>query len=653
MNIVEDLANFYRDNQEDILKTLDLKISKTIVFIVDNNKKITSIVKYETVDKGKTQLKSYLFKINDVYDFVDNKTEKKINLTEYERYGRDVDDTWFKTIKINSGYLLDDANNGVCSNNKLISSTISKVFKFRNKKGKFEKKEDNNINHIKNNNLVENYFNSLPNEYDIVFSDIVNNILSNFIDINGYINYKSGDISFVIPKDYDIFIIKQELSELEAIEYYNTYLDSRIYNKKNGSFTTTNGSNSKKKFYNLNIKSKYNNSYLNNNSISDINILKNYTCFINIMKYIPNKFLVIEDRNIYQNIFDISRKNDNDYDDIMKLLYGQENSLLKNKELKILNIQNFQYSYVNISNLKMNYNKINFDKDGYKNELFSRYEIMKEIISVFDSEKNKVFMDLVNSNKDKYINSLYSNHKISLTNILNNIQSDLRLFVYENKKINTVSLYNMVEDFIINNNLLNKTRLYKLTELEFNLTGNNLINNMNSLDIKIDSICGIQTFKNISSLEESLNEIGMDILNSDDKESDVYHNFFKLYQNKKVRDKYLKEDTINHFKIDNIEEYSYLLGVLVYYNKSLSLSLSKSWMDISEYKNNSIKKSIDRYIILSDKFQSNRGESKVFRNLQTNLLEFVVSNQEFDKKIDYIYFNYGINKSTKYIWKSK
>jgi hypothetical protein len=169
---------------------------------------------------------------------------------------------------------------------------------------------------------------------------------------------------------------------------------------------------------------------------------------------------------------------------------------------------------------------------------------------------------------------------------------------------------------------------------------------MKEFSDKINAICGVFHFKNLLELEENLNEDGLDKLNNCDV------NFMKNYDKRKCNGKYLKNNGGGDISITNISEFSYLLGVLVHFQKSHSKSKDVGSMGVAEYRNNSKKNAIDKYLILCDKYQHNRDSNSLFYNKLNSALLSYMGNDDF-VEIDYLLFYSGTVKSKEHIWKSE
>lgn len=756
MNIVEDLANFYKENSDEIYHSLSLTKKEIInVFLLDKNGNINSITKI-------------------------------INHDEYiNLYGSGFDKDLLKTVCLNSKYFNDDANLQITGGNKIIASTIPQLIKFVHKKGADvgitgEKEElletysnlmNNKIsdveiaefyNHIESlgrdglsilikeydlNNLknkkdlelsIKNYYKpfesvKIPNikEEKNIILDKITKLFSSKLpkeeDINEFLNYVNNldreglidifndltlpkytieriinkyyaefkqilklDTNYVIDairnnKQIDKFIIglkgvygneyvdtfndfyfkvkdtlinfgkvidgKIIYNNLEIdngdivmficedekpsyVENYKKYIKYRMFVENIFSITMGNSPKKYSRFQYLNTV--YEDFYFKNNcSEHDFEMMINYATFMNIMRFIPNKFLVIDSE--YSNNFTQNKEIFELFKDISNL----------KKDVKILHFNSvgdiLYYDYVNTSNIYFRYKNYSFDNNHTMNDSMDNYILYRKFMNILGE---KIYINFFGDN-NKSIESIYGTN-INITPLLNTIKRDMFDIVYLNKrdKSRIDNIYSTIKDFILNNNLLltkkdkeiipDRNKIYKILELLFNTKNEEPMNNLEKM---INQIKGYVYFDSQHLLENNLNEKGLKLLKDKDER------FYNSYKECKTHISNLVSYETERV-IENINEFSYLLGVLFSYQKLHSVANNKH-EDIIKFKNKKAYDALSIYIDTNDKYRHLRKDNSSYSKLESALLNYgIINNTE---NIDYIIFNLGYSESKKYI----
>ena len=662
MNIVEDLAEFYKENENSIIRSIEPKIENcNLIKICQKTGKILEHIYFDTNRKPNKELS--------------------------------VDDNYrIKFLILNSKYLFDDANNSI-DPTKQISSTVPNVIKFVNtvSSGKNRLVYDR----IVKDNLIDKYFNKIiEGRFGVDLSKIKRDyILSDILDkepthnTNLYYKYeyfknnvnkilKSSHINnegdLIINKNIKIlkgssvlFIIDD--SELDTIRNeYNKYLESRLFLGKEKYYSATNSGSTRKFYRVLNENINYPNYYYNNlkkidSKYEKCDVLLNYAKFMNIIKAIPNKYLVTNKG--YINVFD-SQFTESKISEVI-------NDICKHSKSKNTKVLHFSpkgeiifYDSLNLTNIKYKYKQIfEFNKNSKSKKYRisnnitekTKYNIYRDIMSLLDNNYISFFGD----NSKKNIHSNFSDLKLSISSVIECIKEPLFKYLYLNSDINISVIYDKVEKFLLENKLyfkkengivkINSNKIYKIIELNYNIKNKyknmqeiidsaNLIKN----SIKLDKI----------NIDGFLNDIG-----KKEKEN-ISDKYKKWLDGSSINLKYLNKDKIREaginidIKYDNTELFSYVLGVLLKYELSHSISPNID-KEIIKFKKFTNKEAIDKYLSISDKYTELR-ESK-FKYSYDKFKEYILFGSHDDdfsnKKVDYIMLNLGFIKSKEYLYK--
>lgn len=603
MNINE-VVEFFDENKKPIINSLDIN---------ENKKKVIYIL-----DNGMCESITY----------IDGKRD--ISLL----HGSSFDEEVYKSAYINSKYFLDDANYSLDSN-KLISSVIPEVFKFC---FKYSGKEYV-INKISDN--IPSYEDKLKKIYDrginTDFKDFVENTIAELcsniqVDNKNKIFSNDNRYNIDIKQDFEIILIdKKDITTYPS--KYMEYVKSKMFTIKDGNYVPTMGSNSKKNYRHLNKNGIYDTFFYNENNVN-VNDLSKFGTFLNLNKFIPNKYLIL-DKN-YDNIFSFS-KNYKNIGEIFDII--SEKSITK--DVRILESDskgdvNF-VGNINASNLNIKYRSYSPKNLDYTNNQMHRYGLYNKITELF----NKMYINLFSENKDIKCKSSFSGNDILLDSLYEKIKDGLQKYIYSNDKSQLKNIYYDIEYFILNKKLffknlngkitLDKNKIHAINDLRFNLTLNDN-SNMNKLKEKEMGFFGYIKYDNEFKAKENLNQKGLDLL--ENKDVKFLNNLSNLY----VRQDYTDDEQVGN-NIENKEEFSFFIGKLLsILQKHSNDNNVHSW--VSKFYNKTNVDAVDILLEIESRFTKLMDNDRNFYNsIQKKVLAYAMESK--NEKIDMLSFKLG------------
>jgi hypothetical protein len=677
MNVVEDLSKFYRDNKKDIDDSLNLgdKLggntfvilnSKTLevkdIYKMVKNKEYATCSNHDlslseekylnmlylcskySLDSANNGILSTSKKVSsvvpDIFRFRNKKNAKGIGFVQEIKEEKYVN-LYFTNLFTNITFS-EIIGKLKPNDKKIVKTIVSDMF------SSVDTMKEESRDKLKGFGFTDNDINYMLSFTG--FSSKINKIVSSYKyveDTNGneVLELKIGDDTCTLSTEEDIFLVlDKEIDDIK--DSYKKYIEEKLFSAK-GVFQYTIGNNANKRYRLLNTDCNFLDSFYDKAFMTKetIDIVRNFALFYEIFKHIPNKYLFIDGCNTFHDKF-----NEKNISNVIKNMHvGTKKNNLKVLHLNAKGDIEF-YDSISTANITFKYQEFytyTHDKYIFSFDLdtvtYTRYNLYRRIMGLLDHK----YIKFNDDNSKTSIPSTISKNDIMLSGVIGSIKDDLYNYLYKNSdNINIASVLDKIEKFVIDKKLymskndgilaVDKMRLTKILELNRNIK--NKYTNMGDMKRNAKAIYGKFKVESID-LNTSLNEKGLDIKNSNEEKNILKLDRWK--ESKYVSSLYLKDSFVEENKISDsdkqdIKLFSYILGVVIGYETSHSVSISAPSI-IHKFNNRTTGSSITELIKLSSKYSYLRDpkDKSKYDSLYTYLLNFIQEDGKSNIKIDF------------------